>query len=62
MAKRNKDKKSEPAALFIPAGVLIGIGMGFAYDNVPAGTMIGLGAGFLVMAVIMLLRKREKGN
>jgi len=57
MAK-DKDKKKEPAALFIPAGVLIGIGLGFAYGNIPAGTMIGLGVGFLIMAVIMLLRKK----
>ncbi len=58
MAKKDKDKKSEPGALFIPAGVLIGIGVGFAYGNVPAGTLIGLGVGFLIFAVIALLRRR----
>lgn len=58
MAKDKLDQISElkkhenPGALFIPAGVLTGIGVGFLINNVAAGTMIGLGLGFLVFAII----------
>jgi hypothetical protein len=38
----------------IPAGVLIGLGIGFLIDNIPAGIFIGLGGGFLVMMIGML--------
>ena len=49
----SEPKKNEnPGALFIPAGVLTGIGVGFLINNVAAGTMIGLGLGFLVFAII----------
>jgi hypothetical protein len=57
MAKKNK--KSEPEGLFIPAGVLTGLGFGFVTGNVPAGLFIGLGAGFALMAIVMLLRKTK---
>ncbi len=56
--KRKKDKREDAAGILIPAGLLIGIGMGFVYENVPAGTLIGLGLGFLGMAIIQLMRKK----
>ncbi|MFC1944788.1 hypothetical protein ACFLX5_04800 [Chloroflexota bacterium] len=39
----------------IPAGVLIGMGIGFLIDNITAGLFIGLGGGFLVMFIGMLV-------
>ncbi len=36
----------------IPAGLLIGIGVGMLIDNVAAGTLLGLGFGFLVMMIL----------
>lgn len=56
--EKSKGRRDGAEGIFIPAGLLIGIGMGFAYNNVAAGTLIGLGAGFLVMAVIRLMKKR----
>ena len=61
MAKKDKDKSDEKkrddvSALFIPAGVLIGIGAGFLIENVAAGTLIGLGLGFLAMALFKILK------
>lgn len=53
-----KNKKNDPAALFVPGGILTGIGIGFLIGNVPAGTMIGLGAGFLVWAIIALIKRK----
>lgn len=53
MEKKKESKRSE---LFIPAGVLIGIGVGlllFAVNPmaIPAFTLIGLGVGFLLSMV-----------
>lgn len=60
MAKEdNAEKKQDnPGGLFIPAGVLTGIGVGFIFENVPAGTMIGLGLGFLGFAIVSLIKSR----
>lgn len=51
-------KKEGGGALFIPAGLLIGIGVGFLVGNIPAGTLIGLGSGFLLFAIFSLLNKK----
>ena len=59
MAKENKKREDkEPEALFIPAGVLTGMGFGFLYGNLVAGLFIGLGIGFLIFAIISVIRKR----
>ena len=44
----------------IPAGVLIGIGIGFLIDNIAAGLFLGLGGGFLVMFIGMLILQFKK--
>ncbi len=46
--------------LAVPAGVLIGMGIGFLIGNVPAGLFIGLGCGFLVMLIAMLILQFKK--
>ena len=51
-----KSKDDEPEALFIPAGVLSGMGFGFLFGNLVAGLFIGLGAGFAVFAIISVLK------
>jgi len=48
---KNK-KKDNPGALFIPAGVLTGMGLGFLFEQLVAGLFIGLGTGFLFFAII----------
>jgi len=45
MVEEKHEKQIEN--LLIPAGLLIGLGIGFSIDQVAAGTLIGLGAGFL---------------
>jgi len=57
MAKEQKNKN--PTGLFIPAGLLIGMGIGFLVNNVPAGLFIGLGVGFALMAITMILSKKK---
>ncbi len=58
MAKK-KNKDSEPEALFIPAGVLTGMGFGFLFNELVAGLFIGLGMGFLIFAIGSYLRHKK---
>ena len=61
MSKKEPEKKKEDiTGLFIPAGVLIGVGVGFLINNIPAGTVIGLGCGFLAMAIFKILKEQKK--
>jgi hypothetical protein len=59
----NEDRRSSSdrfgaGALFIPAGVLTGMGIGFLIDNLVAGLFIGLGAGFALFAITAALTGR----
>ena len=45
-------KRKGVTGLAIPAGLLIGMGVGFLVDNITAGIFIGLGGGFLVMLIV----------
>jgi len=55
---KKEDKKKDAGALFIPAGLLLGFGIGFAFNNIPAGMFIGLGAGFIAFAIIIILKTK----
>jgi hypothetical protein len=39
----------------IPAGLLIGMGVGFLVDNITAGIFLGLGGGFLLMLIVRVI-------
>ncbi len=60
MSEEKVTKRQDPGGLFVPGGVLLGLGFGFLYGNLPAGIFIGLGAGFVLWATISLLRKPER--
>lgn len=53
-----KNKKENPGALFIPAGIIIGLGVGFLINNISAALFIGFGFGFLLFALTSLLMKK----
>ena len=57
MSAQSDDQKKDwnITGIAIPAGVLIGLGVGFLVDNVAAGIFIGLGGGFLAMMIGMLI-------
>jgi hypothetical protein len=55
---KEKAKKEDRGALFIPACLFLGMGFGFFTDQLVAGIFLGLGIGFLLYAIINLLRKR----
>jgi hypothetical protein len=49
--------KWEASGLFVPAGLFIGMGIGWAFDYLVQGLLIGLGGGFLAMALVRLLTR-----
>lgn len=46
-----KINKEDRSGLFIPAGLFIGMGVGFFVNQIVGGIFVGLGLGFLAMAV-----------
>ena len=49
-----KDKRKNAAGVFIPAGLFIGMGVGWIFGYQVQGLFVGLGVGFLLFAIIML--------
>jgi len=47
-------RRWESSGLFIPAGLFIGMGIGWALGYLVQGLLIGLGAGFLAMGIARL--------
>jgi len=47
-------RRWESSGLFIPAGLFIGMGIGWALGYLVQGLFIGLGAGFLAMGIARL--------
>ncbi len=50
-------EQHRPYGFIIPAGVLIGLGVGMLVDHVGSGLLIGLGLGFLVSELVPVFRK-----
>ncbi|MBN1692385.1 MAG: hypothetical protein JW845_02395 [Dehalococcoidales bacterium] len=55
--EKPKSRKTEAGGLLIPAGLFIGMGIGWAFDYLVQGMFIGLGAGFLAFALVILLKR-----
>ena len=56
--KETKKSKARTAGgLLIPAGLFIGMGIGWALDYLVQGLFVGLGAGFLLYAVVVLVSR-----
>jgi hypothetical protein len=56
-----KDKKKsvdKGEGFFIPGGILLGMGVGFLYNNLVAYMFMGLGIGFLLAGIVRLIRNR----
>jgi len=52
-----KNKKKRRGDIFIPAGLFLGFGIGFALGNIPAGILIGFGGGFTAFAISSFFEK-----
>ncbi len=57
MSPQSEEQKKQwgITGVAIPAGVFIGLGIGFLIGNIAAGLFLGLGGGFLVMFIGMLI-------
>ena len=44
-------QKKDISGLFIPAGLFLGMGIGWIFGQLVPGLFVGLGAGFLGMAI-----------
>ena len=58
--QKNNEKKDRRgiSALFIPAGLFVGMGIGFLTDQLVPGMYIGLGVGFVLFVISFLLIKK----
>lgn len=52
-----KGKKKGAGGLFIPAGLFLGMGIGWVFGYLVQGMFIGLGVGFLAFAIITITVK-----
>ena len=48
-------KRKGVTGLAIPAGLFIGMGVGFLIGNITAGVFLGLGGGFLTMIILRIM-------
>ena len=48
-------KQKGVSGVAVPAGLLIGIGVGLLVDNIAAGVLIGLGGGFVGMIILRVI-------
>lgn len=51
-------RRTEISGVFVPAGLLIGMGVGWLFGHLVEGLFIGLGAGLLLMAMMQLFLRR----
>lgn len=55
-------EQDRPYGFIIPAGVLIGLGMGMLVDHAGSGFLVGLGIGFLGSGLLPIFRKQREGE
>jgi hypothetical protein len=58
--KENNSNKYGPGSLFIPGGVILGMGVGFLIDNLVGGLFVGLGLGFITFAISAFYYQKRK--
>jgi hypothetical protein len=56
---KNRKERRESGGLFIPAGLFIGMGIGFLFNQLVEWLFIGLGVGFLLFALTNLMKNRN---
>ncbi|MBN1191456.1 MAG: hypothetical protein JXA46_17000 [Dehalococcoidales bacterium] len=50
-----KGNNRAASGIFIPAGLLVGLGLGFLFNDLVPWMFIGLGAGFMFFALFYVL-------
>ena len=57
MAEEKKSPRKSAAGTLVAAGLILGMGIGWAFGYLVPGLFIGLGVGLLAYAIIMLTAK-----
>ncbi len=57
--EKEKNNKSTVGGMVLVGCLMIGIGLGFYYQNIVVGLFIGLGVGFIGMAIAWALLKQK---
>ena len=52
---KQQKKNNGVSGVAVPAGIFIGMGVGFLIDNLTAGIFLGLGGGFLGMIILRII-------
>jgi hypothetical protein len=61
MTADDRSKKAwKISGALVPAGLFIGMGVGWLFGHLVAGLFIGLGAGLLLMTVMRFVAARER--
>lgn len=57
MSEKSMNTKNQKgvSGVAVPAGIFIGMGIGFLTDNLTAGIFLGLGGGFLGMILLRII-------
>ena len=53
-----RKRRREISGVFVPAGLLIGMGVGWLFGHLVPGLFIGLGAGLLLTAIMQVAIRR----
>ncbi len=53
-SKQSLTEKYGRSGLFVPAGLLLGMGVGFITGHLLGGLFVGLGLGFLALTLVKL--------
>jgi F0F1-type ATP synthase assembly protein I len=56
--KADAGKKASISGVFIPAGIFLGMGIGWIFGYLVQGLFIGMGAGFLAFAIALLVMRK----
>jgi hypothetical protein len=59
--RQSREDKYGVGGIFIPGGLLFGMGVGFLINNIAAGIFLGLGIGFILFGISAVMHER-KGN
>lgn len=52
-----ESKNKHKGAIFIPAGLFLGFGVGFLLDNLPGWMFMGMGVGFAAYTISLFFEK-----
>ena len=52
-----RTRREDASGVFVPAGLLIGLGIGGIYGTYGIGAILGLGVGLCLMAIAKLIKR-----